>query len=150
METKNLTEKYMDLRFKKLELETKKLVPEDLEVNSGLDHAVLLTRELDENINSKLVLIEDLRIATEEELKASLIYEHAYDDLMLNTDFSEVLGTNKPTVAQKDAYIRTELSDLYDAKKISGEKVSMIKKQVDVVDNRISSDKMRLRLILKL
>ncbi len=146
----NKIEKYLNLKFKKLELECKKLVPEDFEVTNSVDHAHLLTKTMDTAINHKISLTEELRVAIEEELRAELIYEHEYDNLMLNTDFSEVLNTKKPTVAQKDAYIRTELAELYDNKKITGENVSMIRKQIDAVDDSISSEKMKLRLILKL
>lgn len=150
METKELAEKYIDMKFNELEMETKKLMPEDYVVTNGVDHAHLLTRDLNKAINTKQDLTEKYRLAVEEELKANLLYEHSYDDMMLNTDFEEVLDKSRPTADDKKAYIKTELCDLYDNKKYTSEKVSMLRKQIEVVDNRISSEKLTLRLILKL
>lgn len=39
-------------------------------------------------------------------------YKKAEANLMLNTDFEEVLGKKKPTVGEKEAYIFLELEEL--------------------------------------
>ena len=64
-----------------------------------------MTIETLKSINDKLVE------AQLEHSALKLLYKEREADLLLNTDFVQVLDTKRPTVAEKEAYITKELAD---------------------------------------
>lgn len=66
-----------------------------------------------------MTIIEDLYRINQEIISTSLDYsvnkidlKKTEADLMLNTNFEEVLGKNRPTVGDKEAYITLQTADL--------------------------------------
>ena len=63
--------------------------------------------------------IADLKTINEQLVEAQLdysakklLYKENEAELLLNTDFEEVLKTKRPTVAQKDSYVLLQLREL--------------------------------------
>ena len=64
-----------------------------------------MTIETLKSINDKLVE------AQLEHSALKLLYKEREADLLLNTDFVQVLDTKRPTVAEKEAYITLQMAD---------------------------------------
>ena len=141
---------YADLAFKNYKLDKAIVLPTNFEVNDNLDQANLLVNELNKLINIKQDFLNDLRIAMQDEVKANLKYDHEFNKLLLETDFKAALNESRPTVNMKEAYINEQIKDLYDNKVIIGERVKMLKKMIDLVDERINSENKKINLFLKL
>ena len=127
---------YDDLQLKYLKLD--KLPVTKDEVSETTNLALLLNKKQD--------LIQELAEAIETETRLTLEYDHKSNKLLLETDFPEVLNDKRPTVAMKDGYIMEQLHDLYDAKVIAEENTKLLRKHLDLVDNRINLERTIINL----
>ena len=116
------------------------------DVTDNTSHAYIVVQELAALIDQKQDLINNLQEAIETEITATLDYEHRYNTKLLNTDFPEVLGEAKPNKDKKEAWIHEQLQTEYDAKQIAEENTKIIRKQIELLDNRISLEKYIIQL----
>ena len=87
----------------------------------------------------KLIAInEELTDAVLNHAATKLRYKELEADLLLNTQFEEVLGKSKPTVAEKDAYVLLQLKDLK-------EEVDQLQARVDDLKRRYEIEKINIR-----
>ena len=139
METK--TVKFNELNLKEYQIKT------DMEVNTNLDHAVMVTTSFKEMINLKQELTNQLKEAAEKEITAKLKYEQEFNEKLLNTNFEDVLKKSRPNKDEKEAYIHNQIKEIYAEKIITEENTKIIKRQLDLIDNRISLEKTILNLV---
>ena len=139
METK--TVKFNELKLKELETQP------DIEVNNNLDHAVIVTTSFKEMINLKQELTNQLKEAAEKEITAKLNYEQEFNERLLNTKFEEELNKSRPNKDEKEAYIHNQIKEIYAEKIITEENTKIIKRQLGLIDNRISLEKTILNLV---
>lgn len=139
METK--TVKFNELKLKELETQP------DIEVKNNLDHAIVVTRSFQEMINLKQELTLKLKEAAEKEITAKLNYEQEFNERLLNTKFEEELNKSRPNKDEKEAYIHNQIKEIYAEKIITEENTKIIKRQLELIDNRISLEKTILNLV---
>lgn len=139
METK--TVKFNELNLKEYQINT------DIEVTTNLDHAVMVTTSFKEMINLKQELTNQLKEAAEKEITAKLKYEQEFNEKLLNTNFEDVLKKSRPNKDEKEAYIHNQIKEIYAEKIITEENTKIIKRQLDLIDNRISLEKTILNLV---
>ena len=139
METK--TVKFNELNLKEYQINT------DMEVNTNLDHAVMVTTSFKEMINLKQELTNQLKEAAEKEITAKLNYEQEFNERLLNTKFEEKLNKSRPNKDEKEAYIHNQIKEIYAEKIITEENTKIIKRQLELIDNRISLEKTILNLV---
>ena len=80
--------------------------------------ATMLVPKMNMRWRNNFMAIQHLKAINEELVDAQLdyaakklLYKEREADLLLHTDFEEVLGKKRPTVDEKKAYITRELSD---------------------------------------
>ncbi len=139
METK--TVKFNELNLKELQTQP------DIEVTTNLDHAIVVTTSFQEMINLKQELTLNLKEAAEKEITAKLKYEQEFNEKLLNTNFEDVLKKSRPNKDEKEAYIHNQIKEIYAEKIITEENTKIIKRQLDLIDNRISLEKTILNLV---
>ena len=139
METK--TVKFNELKLKELETQP------DIEVKNNLDHAIVVTTSFQEMINLKQELTLKLKEAAEKEITAKLNYEQEFNERLLNTKFEEKLNKSRPNKDEKEAYIHNQIKEIYAEKIITEENTKIIKRQLELIDNRISLEKTILNLV---
>lgn len=139
METK--TVKFNELNLKELETQP------DIEVTTNLDHAIVITTSFQEMINLKQELTNQLKEAAEKEIAAKLKYEQEFNEKLLNTNFEDVLKKSRPNKDEKEAYIHNQIKEIYAEKIITEENTKIIKRQLELIDNRISLEKTILNLV---
>ena len=102
---------------------------------------------LGDMINAKHIKLEELSTALNHELTCELNYLHKSNELKLKQDMiKEELGLSKnPTEKQVNAYIENTLSLEYDLWKIAKANTSLIRQQLDYINDRISFEKYCLR-----
>ena len=150
-ETKTIETKTIETSYDDLQLETLKLekLPELCKNYKPADEKGLIEIEvanLKQLLNKKQDLLDDLRKAVETETRLTLEYNHKFNDATLHCNFAEVLDKSRPTKDDKEAHIIETNKESYDAMKIAEENTIMIKKYLDMIDNRISLEKTIIRL----
>lgn len=99
-------------------------------------------------LNDKATKLEELRTAINHELVCELDYLHESNQLKLDPNkIKEDLELSKmPTEKQINAYIEENLTHEYDLWKIAKANTSLIRQQLDLINDRISFEKYVLRL----
>lgn len=99
-------------------------------------------------LNDKATKLEELRTAINHELVCELNYLHESNQLRLDPNkIKENLELSKmPTEKQINAYIEENLTHEYDLWKIAKANTSLIRQQLDLINDRISFEKYVLRL----
>lgn len=101
-------------------------------------------------INNKQDKLEELRAAINDEINLKLTYLHKSNNIRIKHDLKEILGLSKvPTEKQVQAYIDTELRDDFELLKIAEANTKLIKRQLNLIDDRISLEKYVIQLELK-
>lgn len=98
-------------------------------------------KNLTDLINKKQEVIENLEATLIDEVNVNIDYQHKYDDMLLSVDFPEVLNEKRPNKEKKEAYINNKLKGDYDNKELLDVKVHIIKKQLELLDNRINLER---------
>lgn len=146
METKDAKIETKEVKLNNLELKELPIL-EKMEVKDNLDQAVLVTQSFSEMINAKQALTQQLKESVEKEIQAKLEYQRQFDDQLVNTDFETVLNKSRVNKDEKESYIRNQIRTAYEEKVITEENTKIIKKQLEVLDNRISLEKTILGLV---
>ena len=99
-------------------------------------------------LNQKSDKLEELRTAINHELVCELNYLHESNQLKLDPNkIKEDLELSKmPTEKQITAYVEENLTHEYDLWKIAKANTSLIRQQLDLINDRISFEKYVLRL----
>lgn len=99
-------------------------------------------------LNEKQSKLEELRTAINHELVCELDYLHESNQIKLDHNkIKEDLELSKmPTEKQINAYAEENLTHEYDLWKIAKANTSLIKQQLDLINDRISFEKYVLRL----
>ena len=111
-----------------------------------------VTEELQNLIQEKAEVLNTLNIAVNEHVTLKNNYMVMSNELRLKPDnIKEELGLSKaPTEKQQQAYIDDNLKELAQDLRISEENVKSWKREVDLLDDKISVEKLRVTLFREL
>ena len=111
-----------------------------------------VTEELQELVTEKSEALNTLNIAVNEYVALKNEYVVKSNELRLKPNtIKEELGLNKaPTEKQQQAYIDDNLKELVQDLRISEENVKSWKREVDLLDDKISVEKLRVNLFREL
>ena len=111
-----------------------------------------ITHDLDELIQEKGEVLNTVNIAVNEYVRLKNEYIVKSNAIRLKPDeIQENLGLSKPaTEKQQQAYIDDKLKDLRQDLRVAEENVSTWKREVDLLDNKISAEKYRVRLMINI
>ena len=111
-----------------------------------------VTEELQKLVSEKAEALDTLNIAINEHVRLKNKYVTMSNELRLKPDqIKEELGLGKaPTEKQQQAYIDDNLKDLVQDLRISEENVKSWKREVDLLDDKISVEKLRVNLFREL
>ena len=127
----------MDLMFDKK-------LPEDIPINCVKGELISLA----ECINDKRTKLDELATSIENELCLELDYTHKANALRLDPEFikNDLELSKLPTEKQIQAYIENTLSREFNQWKIAKANTSLLRQQLDYINDRISFEKYCLRL----
>ena len=104
-------------------------------------------------LNCKKEKMDELKDAVNSEVSLKLDYEHKYNQLLLSPDLTdkvkEATDESRPTSKQKEAYIIEELKTEYDDLELAKSNTSLIRKDLEYIDNIISAEKYALQLQMR-
>lgn len=80
-----------------------------------------------------LKLNEQIKDTEDSYVKAKLVYETEKARLLLETDFGVVIGKAKPTVAEKDAWVKLQCKELEENYKYIGVTIGSLKRKLDIL-----------------
>ena len=111
-----------------------------------------VTGELQKLVSEKAEALDTLNIAINEHVTLKNKYVTRSNELRLKPNqIKEDLGLGKaPTEKQQQAYIDDNLKDLVQDLRISEENVKSWKREVDLLDDKISVEKLRVNLFREL
>ena len=111
-----------------------------------------VTEELQKLVSEKAEALDTLNIAINEHVRLKNKYVTRSNELRLKPDqIKEDLGLGKaPTEKQQQAYIDDNLKELVQDLRISEENVKSWKREVDLLDDKISVEKLRVNLFREL
>ena len=111
-----------------------------------------VTEELQKLVSEKAEALDTLNIAINEHVRLKNKYVTMSNELRLKPDqIKEDLGLGKaPTEKQQQAYIDDNLKELVQDLRISEENVKSWKREVDLLDDKISLGKLRVNLFREL
>lgn len=110
-----------------------------------------VTHDLDELIQEKAEALDTVNIAVNEYTCLKNKYVTRSNSLRINTDFKEVMNLSKvATEKQQQAYIDDTLRDILQELRIAEENVKSWKREVDLLDDKISAEKYRVRLMINI
>lgn len=111
-----------------------------------------VTEELQKLVTEKAEALDTLNIAINEHVTLKNKYVTMSNELRLKPDqIKEELGLGKaPTEKQQQAYIDDNLKELVQDLRISEENVKSWKREVDLLDDKISVEKLRVNLFREL
>ena len=111
-----------------------------------------VTEELQKLVTEKAEALDTLNIAINEHVTLKNKYVTMSNELRLKPDqIKEDLGLGKaPTEKQQQAYIDDNLKELVQDLRISEENVKSWKREVDLLDDKISVEKLRVNLFREL
>lgn len=104
-------------------------------------------------LNCKKEKMDELKDAVNSEVSLRLDYEHKYNQLLLSPDLTdkvkEATNDSRPTAKQKEAYIVEELKTEYNDLELAKQNTSLIRKDLEYIDNVISAEKYALQLQMR-
>ena len=95
------------------------------------------TEKLADKIEEKRMKNIQLNFAINDYVSLKLTYAQKSNELLLTTDFKEVTGESKPTVAMKDAWIENALFNEKMEMEIAKENVKSIQREIDIINDEI-------------
>ena len=97
-------------------------------------------------IGEKRIKNAQLNFAINDYTSLKLQYSQKNNNLLLNTDFEEVLGKKRPTVAEKEAYIETQLVTLKSELTIAKENINSIKRDIDILNDELRAFELKAQM----
>jgi len=107
------------------------------------------TDKLSQKIEEKLKANEQLTCAINDYISLKLSYKQKSNELLLTTNFKEVLDESRPTVAMKEAWIENQLFDLKMEMEMAKENVKIITRDIELLDDYIKLYELKTRMELK-
>ena len=107
------------------------------------------TDKLCQIISEKRVKNTQLNFAINDYTSLKLQYSQKSNDLLLNTNFEEVLVKKRPTVGEKEAYIENKLFTLKSELTIAKENINSIKRDIDILNDEIRLYELESRMRLQ-
>jgi len=107
------------------------------------------TDKLCQIMSEKRVKNTQLNFAINDYTSLKLQYLQKSNDLLLNTDFEEVLGKKRPTVGEKEAYIENALFTLKSELTIAKENVNSIKRDIELLNDEIRLYELEIQMRLQ-
>ena len=95
------------------------------------------TERLQQIIEEKRLKQTQLNFAINDYVSLKLTYEQKTNELQLTTDFKEVTGESRPTVAMKEAWVENQLFDEKMELTIAKENVESIKRDINLLNDEI-------------
>ena len=80
-----------------------------------------------------LELDREIEVAESEYVDMKLEFELKKANLLLNTDFASAIGKAKPTVAEKDAWVKRQIIEDERAYKQLGVTIASMKRKLDIL-----------------
>ena len=80
-----------------------------------------------------LELDREIEVAESEYVDMKLEFELKRANLLLNTDFASAIGKAKPTVAEKDAWVKRQIIEDERAYKQLGVTIGSLKRKLDIL-----------------
>ena len=104
-------------------------------------------------LNCKKEKIDELNDAVNSEVSLRLDYEHKFNQMLISPELTdkvkEATGESRPTSKMKEAYIVEELKTEYDDLELAKSNTSLIRKDLEYIDNVISAEKYALQLQMR-
>ena len=114
------------------------------------DNVADATKVLSELINAKAEALNTVNIAVNEYVAVKNKYVIESNKLRVKTDFKSELNLTKPaTEKQQQSYIDNKLCKEVQDIRIAEENVKSWKREVDLLNDKISCEKLRLRLLME-
>lgn len=109
-----------------------------------------VTAHLDSLINEKSEALNTVNIAVNEHLRLKNEYVAKSNEWLIKPDvIKEELGLSRaPTEKQTRAFIDDKFSDIIQDLNIAEENVKSWKREVDLLDDKISAEKYRVRMLM--
>lgn len=95
------------------------------------------TDRLQQVIDCKREKHTQLNFAINDYVSLKLSYEQKTNEMLLTTDFKQVTGESRPTVAMKEAYMENALFDEKMEMNIAKENVASIKRDIELLNNEL-------------
>ena len=109
------------------------------------------TEELDKLIEEKSEALNTINIAVNEYVKLKNNYVTKSNKLRITTDFKEAMNLSKAaTEKQQQAYIDNQLYETLQDLRIAEENVKSWKREADLLDDKITSKKYQLKIMMGL
>lgn len=110
-----------------------------------------ITEELDNLIQEKSEALNTINIAVNEHVRLKNEYVTQSNNLRITTDFKEAMNLSKPaTEKQQQSYIDDQLQKTLQDLRIAEENVKSWKREVDLLDDKITSKKYQLKIMMGL
>lgn len=106
------------------------------------------TDRLQQAINEKKIKNAQLTFAVNDYVSLKLAYEQKSNELLLTTDFKEVTGESRPTVAMKDAWIENQLFDQKSELNIAKENIACLKRDIDIINDEIKLYECQCQMVI--
>ena len=109
-----------------------------------------VTQDLEKHIKEKSEALNTINIAVNEYVRLKNEYVTKSNKLRINTDFKEAMNLSKAaTEKQHPTYIDDQLKDLVQDIRIAEENVKSWKREVDLLNDKISLEKYRVNLMME-
>ena len=118
----------------------------------GLENVTIedVTLKLDELIQEKSEALNTLNVAVNDYVAAKNEYVVKSNKLRISTDFKAEMKLSKAaTEKQQQAYIDNELCALVQDIRIAEENIKVWKREVDLLNDKITVEKMRVNLLMR-
>ena len=73
-------------------------------------------------------------------IEKKLFYESEKARMLLETDFAIAIGKAKPTVAEKDAYVKLQCKELESDYKQTGVLIGSLKRKLEILSKMVGDD----------
>ena len=104
-------------------------------------------------LNCKKEKMDELKDAVNSEVSLRLDYEHKFNQMLISPELTdkvkEATDESRPTSKMKEAYIVEELKTEYDDLELAKQNTSLIRKDLEYIDNVISAEKYALQLQMR-
>jgi len=91
-------------------------------------------------IDEKEEIIKEIDKVTKEYIKKNVEYKKAKNSAWLDTDFKDVLNSNRPTVDEKKAYVSSQTIDLREERDELWYQREHLLRKLDLCDDKYMAD----------
>lgn len=118
--------------------------------NNNTDFEEII-QDLDNLIQEKSEALNTINIAVNEYVRLKNDYMTQSNNLRINTDFKEAMNLSKiATEKQQQSYIDDQVQDTLQDLRIAEENVKSWKREVDLLNDKITSKKYQIKIMMRL